>query len=326
MKIHFIEALEPDQEAYLTSLLDPGIILTNSGQDPELSDYEVLIGGRPSPEQLKASPNLRFLVIPYAGLPGTTRKLMLDFPQIAVHNLHHNAVPTAEMALSLMFAAAKFLVPYDQALRKNDWTPRYLTPSPVMLLKDKNILILGYGKIGQHIAKVCSALEMKILAIRRNQIPDENDVKIYPSQSLHELLPRCDVLMISLPLTTQTRDLINQKELELLPQHSILVNVGRGPVVNQKALYEALKNGQIRAAGLDVWYSYPSDEETRSNTPPSDFPFYELENIVMSPHRAGAGGSDDVEKLRMEHLAALLNAAARRENIIPGKVDILEGY
>ena len=325
MIVHFIDELDPEHQAYLCSLLEEGISLTNFRENPNQQDYEILIGGRPTADQLKVSQRLRMLVIPYAGLPGTTQKLMLEFPHIAVHNLHHNAVPTAEMALSLMFAAAKFLVPYDQKLRKNDWTPRYLSPSPVMLLKGKTILLLGYGQIGRHIAGVCTALGMEVLAIRRNQSQEINGVKTYSPSSLPEILPRCDVLMISLPLTANTRDMINQKELQLLPQHSILVNVGRGPVVNQKALYEALKSGQIRAAGLDVWYNYPFEEETRSNTPPADFPFYELENVVMSPHRAGAGGSEDVEKLRMEHLAALINAAARGEDI-PGKVDIHEGY
>ena len=325
MNVHFIKKLEIEQWALLEPLLAPSIRITDGPQAYNPAVCDILIGGGPNLEQIKASPELRMLVIPYAGLPGTTRKLMLDFPQIAVHNLHHNAVPTAEMALALMFAAAKFLLPYDQALRKNDWTPRYASPNPVMLLKDKTILILGYGKIGQHIARVCSALEMKILALRRNNNREKMDVKTYPPQALHELLPKTDVLMVTLPLTLQTRDLISSPELELLPQHSILINVGRGPVVNQKSLYQALTSGQIRAAGLDVWYSYPQEEETRTNTPPSDYPFQKLDNIVMSPHRAGAGGSTDVEKMRMEHLAALLNAAARGEEV-PGKVDINEGY
>jgi len=95
------------------------------------------------------------------------------------------------------------------------------------------------------------------------------------------------------------------------------------PISNPGALYFALRTGQLRAAGLDVWYNYPASLEERESTPPADFPFHDLDNVVMSPHRGG--GSDQTEVLRMTHLAACLNAAARGEPI-PNQVDLVAGY
>jgi len=103
----------------------------------------------------------------------------------------------------------------------------------------------------------------------------------------------------------------------------VLVNVGRGSIVDSAALYHSLKDGHLRGAGLDVWYNYPPDPESRPNTPPANFPFHELENVVMSPHRGG--GSEDSDTLRMIHLAELLNFAAHGE-ALPNRVDLQTGY
>jgi phosphoglycerate dehydrogenase-like enzyme len=264
------------------------------------------------------------LIIPWAGLPVETGSLLAEFPEIAVHNLHHNAQPVAEMALTLLLSAAKSIVPFDQALRRGDWRPRY-RPSPTQLLANKTALILGYGAIGRQTAGQCKAIGMRVLATRRNpaQRPDGPADEVHPSSALSELLPEANALLICLPHTPETDGLISQKELALLPQGAILVNVGRGPIVDQSALYIALQNGHLHAAGLDVWYNYPADEASRSHTLPADFPFQELDNVVMSPHRAGSTG--ETNALRMAHLADLLNAAAAGESL-PNRIDLAAGY
>jgi phosphoglycerate dehydrogenase-like enzyme len=166
---------------------------------------------------------------------------------------------------------------------------------------------------------------MQVMATRRHPAasPGAAPDEIQPPDVLHRLLPRADVLVICLPHTPETDALIGKEELALLPPGAVLVNVGRGPIVDEAALYNALREGTLYAAGLDVWYNYPSDEAARSHTRPSAYAFYELDNVVMSPHRAG--GSRETEKQRMEHLTALLNAAARGESM-PNKVDLEAGY
>jgi phosphoglycerate dehydrogenase-like enzyme len=309
----------------LQSRLIPEICLTIGPDLPKPATFEILVGGRPTRQHLLASPNLRLLVIPYAGLPEVTRQLLHDFPHLAVHNLHHNASLTAEMALALLLAAAKFILPCDQALRRNDWRLRY-QPPPALSLHGKTALILGFGHVGQRIGRACAALGMHIIALRRDPgRPTLVDypVEIHGPEALVGLLPQADVLLIALPATPQTEGLLGAAELSLLPPGAVLVNVGRGPIVDQHALYQALKDRRLRAAGLDVWYHYPSSQAEWQNTPPADVPFHELDNVVLSPHRAG--GSSETESLRMEHLAELLNVAARGEPP-PNPVDLAAGY
>jgi phosphoglycerate dehydrogenase-like enzyme len=165
---------------------------------------------------------------------------------------------------------------------------------------------------------------MRVLATRRNPEKLVNaPAEVHPSSNLHRLLPEANILIICLPLTNETRGLIGEDEINLLPDKAIVVNVGRGPVLDQYTLYQALKSGKLHSAGLDVWYNYPPNEASRSNTLPADVPFHELDNIVMSPHRGG--GSAEIELRRMAHLADFLNLAAAGKPL-PNQVSLEKGY
>ena len=318
---------QPPAAEYLDQLrqrLAPAVHLTIGQDRPTPPDTNILIAGRPTRGQLTASPVLHTALIPWAGLPPETRLLLTDFPNIAVHNLHHNAQPVAEMLLTLLLNAAKLIVPFDRLLRKGDWTPRY-QPSPAVLLTGKTALILGYGAIGRQTAAYCKALGMRVLATRRRPSPVSAGLadEVQPASELTRLLPQANALLICLPHTPETDGLIGRQQLDLLPEKAILVNVGRGPIVDEPALFAALQSGRLHSAGLDVWYKYPTDEASRSHTPPAEYPFHELDNVVMSPHRAGA--TADSNTLRMRHLATLLNAAAA-EKALPNRVDVAAGY
>lgn len=250
---------------------------------------------------------------------------MLAYPGVAVHNLHHNATPVAELALMLLLAAAKFALRYDSALRANDWRIRYDRPGPSILLDGRTAVILGYGAIGRRLAGLCRALGMRVLATRRNcsAAYDDGVATIHPPADLPRLLPQSNALLICLPHTAETNGLIGAAELDRLPHKSILVNIGRAQIVDEAALYAALKSGRLHAAGLDVWYSYPPDEAGRANHSPSAYPFNELDNVIMSPHRGGA--ADETARLRMTALAEFLNAAAAGQPLA-NRVDLAVGY
>ncbi len=327
LSVHLQQPLRTaEATAELHRRLDAGVRLTVGPELPMPATYRILVAGRPERHELTASPHLQALIVPWAGIPESTLRLMREFPQVAVHNLHHNALPVAEFALALLLAAAKRLVPMDQALRQHDWRPRY-EPNPSLLLEGKTALILGYGAIGRKLAAVCRGLGMEVIAIRRQAAakgPEQpSGVRVAPLQDLQHLLPQADVLLICLPHTPETEGLIGAQELALLPTEAVLVNIGRGPIVDEAALYHALRDGRLHAAGLDVWYNYPGDAEARAHTPPSAYPFHQLSNVVLSPHRAG--GSTETERLRVIHLARLLNAAARGEPL-PNRVDLEAGY
>jgi len=324
LSVHYLYPPKAEFLDYLRERLDSSIVLTTGDQGPVPTSTEILISGRPKPEHLDGCPDLRTVIIPWSGLPDATRELMLGYPEISVHNLHHNAAPAAELAFALLLAAAKFIVPLDRSLRANDWRPRY-KPNPSPLLKGKTALILGYGAIGRRLARLCRAMDMRVLAVKRRPDTESDDLvdEIYTLDSLPRLLPRSHVLLLCLPHTPETEGVIGPQELDALPHGAVLVNIGRGPVVDEAALFESLKNGHLSAAGLDVWYNYPSSEEERAQTPPSSYQFHELDNVVLSPHRGGA--TMETNTLRMDGLTILLNAAVMGKPI-PNQVDVNAGY
>lgn len=326
LHVHIAHPPPDDAIHFLEDDLEPGVEIT-CGPENAAPTAEVLVSGRPSREQLEACPDLRVLVIPYAGIPTKTRNLLLaEFPALEVYNLHHNAAAAAELAVSLLLAAAKAIVPADRAFRRHDWRSRY-DGTPTVILEGKTALVLGLGAIGTRIAAVCRALGMDVHAVRRRpDLPHPPYVTVHQLDALQAiLLSRADALLIALPLTPETESLIGARELKLLRPSSVLVNVARGAIVDEEALYRAVSERRIAAAGIDVWYRYPSIPEERENTPPSRFPFHELDNVVMSPHRGGAYRMEELEEQRMRDLAVTLNAIVRGEPI-PHRVDVHAGY
>lgn len=324
LRVHFSHLLPDETCQYLEKMLDPNIVLTYGPQLSACVEYSILVNGRPSPEELTASPYLKTLIIPFAGIPEATRVMLLELPSLRVHNLHYNAPATAEMAMALLLAAAKCIVPIDRAFRKSDWSARY-ERNPSILLEGQSTLVLGHGAIGQRVGRSCLALGMRVLAIRQSIHEKEvvEGVEVFPPHELEALLPHANTLIICLPDTPETRGMINAKRLSLLPSNAILVNVARATIVDEEALFQALHDRKLFAAGLDVWYQYPRNELERGQKKPSRFPFHELDNVVMSPHRAADW--DRSEHVRMEHLAQLLNCAARGEPM-PNQVDPMRGY
>lgn len=320
-----VHILDPDADE-LVGLMEPllteDIAVTSGAIADNSSGYDILISGVPAEADISHSDRLHTLIIPWSGLPTSTRKLILQYPHIAVHNIHHNAPVVAEMAFALMLAAMKKIVPLDRDLRKDNWSGRYAPPQS-RLLAGKTVLILGYGAIGRLIAKQIAGFDARIMGIRRTKGHSvDEDVEVHGPDDLRQLLPQADVLFVTLPHTEDSRGLIGAGELALLPDAAVIVNVARGPVIDEEALYEALRTGRI-SAGLDVWYCYPDSDESRANTAPSEFPFGRLDNVVMTPHLAGH--ALETERLRAEALAMLLNAAARGETL-PNRVDLERGY
>jgi len=323
LSVFFPQALQPHFSKLLRSALLDGITI-HEGSMPE-EGYDILVEGEPSAAMVASNPRLQSVVIPYAGIPETTRTLLLQFPAIQVYNLHHNATAVAEYTLALLLAAVKQIIPLHNALIRGDWSLRYY-PSSSGMLHGGHVLILGYGAIGRAVAHLLEPFGVSISAIRKNtsSVEKEGSVQVHPLGDLPALLPQTDFLIVTLPLTPETRGLISTAEFALLPNRAILVNVGRGDVVDQHALYAALRSKRIAGAAIDVWYNYPEHLDDRSHTLPADEPFQELDNIIMSPHKAGGLAVDEVERERMLALADLLNAI--KQNTPPPAIDLHAGY
>lgn len=321
---------QPDPRPIPPSLLarlDDCVDLTVGTEPVDDADYEVLIGVSPPDEVFAASPSLTTFLIPQAGFTASAQNVLKGHSGLAVHNLHHNAAACAETAVGLMLACAKFTCTADKDLRKGNWSTRY-SAVPQMVLSGRTVVILGYGSIGRAVAPVCLALAMNVIGVRReppssDSATIERGVRVVGSDQLLDVLLGADVLIMALPDTPATRDLVGESELDQLPNHAIVVNVGRAQQINERALYDRLTSGQLGAAGIDVWPIEPTIEQRDLVTMPSTLAFHTLDNVVLSPHKAGWLPHDD--EARHEAIAAALNAMARGEDL-PNRVDISAGY
>ena len=299
MRIHWIS------EPTVTPRIPEGAQLS-VGPVPD-RDVQVLVSGRPSDEALARC--TQALVIPYAGLPARTREQLLKRPDLAVYAQHHNAEAVAEMSVALLLAAARCVVPMDRALRSHDWRARYAS-DPSVELRGKTAVLLGYGAINRRVEPVLHALGLS------TEIVDSRTA----SEKLDSLLQGAAAVMCAVPSTPATKGMLDARRLGLLADQCVVVNVGRADLIEQEPFYEALKHGRIRA-GLDVWYRYPKTPDTP--TPPGDFPFEALDNVVLSPHRSGHG--EHVERARTEHLERTLTALIEGREPT-GRVDVERGY
>lgn len=316
----FYPSANAETAARLTAGLPAAVELFAEEASPER--YEILISGRPTEEQLDVE-GLRAVLIPFAGVPPGTQERLASRRHLALHNLHHNAVPTAELAVTLLLAAAKGIVTEDRRLRRADWTARY-SGGPALNLAGAPALVVGFGAIGREIARRLVGLGMEVTATRRTATGREGSegVIVVPAADLATELGRAQALILAAPLTSETRHLIGRAELARLPDGAAIVNVGRGELIEERALYEHLRAGR-GTAGLDVWYRYPTSTEMRTNCLPSRYPFHELDNVVMTPHRAGHIVS--TEHVRNEHLIRSIRAYCE-DGALLHAVDLDRGY
>ena len=285
------------------------------------NDIDVLILAYPTEEKLMISPYLKYLVIPFVGIPESTKKLMQTYPQIKVLNIHHNSRVVAENVMAFLQAGIKYLIPADRAFRKNDWSIRYYN-NPSSLLYKKRILICGYGHIGKLLEAFLLPYEVEIAKIKRSGI--NHEAGIYSLADLKRIIGDYDVVINLLPATPETTNIFNEETFKAMESSSFFINVGRASTVEEEALFTALKEKQISGAALDVWYNYPLSEEERSNTPPANYPFNTLDNVIMSPHRAGGLGMEENEIFRVEELTKLLKKIVDNPDL-PG-LDLEVGY
>jgi len=280
---------------------------------------EVLVAGNPD-ETLLDGAELRRVIVPWAGIAGALRERAGARPHLTVHNSHYNGAMVAQHALALLLACSNRIVSADRLMRRGDWgndeDERYLG----VQLAGKVALLLGYGSIGQALRPLLEALGMEVRAYRRRPEPDA-DIRQYGEEQLHEALADADAVLVSLPHTPATSGLLGEEELALLKPTAVVVNVGRGPLIDERALYQALAEERIMGAGIDVWYRYPK-EGVRTGVFPSEYPFHELPNVVMSPHR----GNDvlDWPLAAAEDVVKTLTVLAQGEE--RNVVDLRSGY
>ncbi|MFE2038674.1 2-hydroxyacid dehydrogenase [Streptomyces scopuliridis] len=229
-------------------------------------------------------PGFGFLQITAAG----TDHVALDgLPtSVTVANAYGHGRSIAEHVLMVTLATRRHLLWRDAELRQGRWRTRMTDPTAPLFatLPGTVVGIIGLGHIGRAIARLSRAVGMRPIGVRRSaRHRDTTDPDLEWTDgmaALDELIDASDVLVVACPLTDETRGLIDAARLRRLGAAGTLVNVGRGAVVDEAALYTALRDGTIASAALDVW----TTQATSGTAPPSPHPFTELDNVIVTPH------------------------------------------
>ena len=195
---------------------------------------------------------------------------------IKVVNSPTGATPSvAELTIAHMLALARHLPRADRTMRSGEWAKKQLKGSE---LKGKKLGLIGCGNIGKEVGRRAVAFDMNIFYYSRSQKPSFEKECGARYATLDELLTISDYVALHVPIAEETRHLIGKRELSIMKNHAYLVNCARGGVVDEEALYEALKNGDIAGAALDVY----------EQEPPGKTRLAELDNVVMTPHLGAA--------------------------------------
>ncbi|HXG41262.1 MAG TPA: D-2-hydroxyacid dehydrogenase [Dehalococcoidia bacterium] len=246
-----------------------------------LGEAEVLLSSPIVPPDLpQLAPRLRWLQLTSAGVDRLLESPVLRSGITVTTASGIHAVPIGEYVLGAMLALAKGFPQAMAAQRERAWRP-YLPDE----LHGKTVAIVGLGAIGREVARLAKALGMRVLACRRScqepqeRPPDAPEVDLLlPPSHLPQLLAEADYLVLAVPLTPETRGLIGRQELASMRQGACLINVARGPVVDEDALVEALRSGHLGGAVLDVFSQEPL---------PADSDLWGLPNVLLTPHISG---------------------------------------
>ncbi len=256
-------------------------------------DIDVMFGGFISEKLLHAAINLKFIQIPWAGIDNLDFRLLKKY-NITLCNSHSNAFVVAEHAVALMFDAAKKISYHDRLLRKGEWNrlkpdhKNEISPFSNIITKS-NVGIIGFGAVGGKIYHLLSGFSCSFYIFTKDITLSNNcfeNLNFFSTTELSEHLPELDFIFIAVPLTPETKGLVNRAFFEAMKQSAILINISRGDVIIEKDLFNALKQNEIGFAAIDTWYNYPTNESPIT-FPSKKFEFHSLNNLVLSPHRAG---------------------------------------
>lgn len=205
----------------------------------------------------------------------------------AVCNCFGHEQAIAEYVMSAILSRDIPLADADARLRKGDW--RYWAGAPERVhgeIAGKTIGLLGFGHIGKAIAARAKAFEMNVHVANRSAVPTSSLVdRSFTLDALGDFWGSADVIVVSVPLTEETKGIVGPAAFAAMRPHAVVMNVGRGPTIDEQALYDALKAERIGGAVIDTWYRYPSAGD--SGPLPSNLPFHELSNVLMTPHMSG---------------------------------------
>jgi len=251
-------------------------------------DADVFLGHNISKTMMDSAGKLKLIQLMGAGIDKFDLGL-LEGRRVALCNSVSNTPYVAEYAVSLLLSLVKAIPIHDRSMREGKWFKPKMgaDDSPYLsnTLLGKTVGILGFGNVGSGIANLLKGFGtlFMVYAKERKAVPRSIRVR---SSSLKKLLSESDFIFVTLPLTRDTVNLISSREFGIMKTGAYIVNVSRGPIVNEKSLYDALRSRRIAGAAIDVWYDDVYADGDRKY-PSKNYPFHTLDNIILSPYRAG---------------------------------------
>jgi phosphoglycerate dehydrogenase-like enzyme len=237
--------------------------------------------------------HLRWIHSRWAGLDSLLFPELVNSDVVLTNGKGVFSQSLGEFALTAILYFAKDI----PRMRRNQMA-RAWAPFDVEMIAGKVLGVVGYGDIGRAAATRAHAMGMQILATKRHPplVPDPFVEKYYRTTELHEMLARCDYIVAAAPLTDETRHMISDAEFAAMKSTAVVINVGRGAVIDEEAMVRALNEKRIRGAGLDVFEREPLPKESA---------LYGMENVLLSPHCADniAGWTDDAMQFFLEQYA-----------------------
>lgn len=263
-------------------------IATHKSLTDEMISKAEIIFGWPSQDELKKAKNLKWLQLPSAGADGYTDPDMYLNKDIILTNssgVYGRAI--AEHVLAMILSFNRNLQEYTLLKQEKRW-------SNILKVRDfygSTVGIIGFGDIGNEVAIRAKALGARVLVVKRrpSEMPDYID-ELYLTEDIDIVLIKSDYIVLALPATVKTRGIISRERLGIMKPDSFLVNIGRGELIDQEALIEALRDKRIGGAGLDVTTPEPL---------PEDNPLWELPNVIITQHSSGISNENDSKRVNI---------------------------
>lgn len=254
--------------------------------------------------------NLKLIQLPGAGLDEINFSCIPK--NISICNVYEHEIPISEFVITGMLNWVSKFIAINESLKKGKWYGSFLFGPRHNELYGKTIGIVGYGKIGKEVWKRCKSFGMKLIACNKSKKKIEGFNFTNPMEDIAELYKVSDFILLSLPLNSDTKHLIDLSSFKLMKKNAFIINVSRGKIINEDDLYIALKKKIISGALIDTWNKYPTN-----NTDvfyPSKLKFHQLNNIYMSSH--ASAWTEQLKPRRNKIIASNLNRLAGGKKLL----------
>ncbi|MFC0558246.1 D-2-hydroxyacid dehydrogenase [Halalkalibacter alkalisediminis] len=289
------------------------------GRDPSkwekhLNEAEIIVGWKKEVSDLvlQKESSLKWLQTWSAGVNNLPLNELhsRDIQLTSANGVHAN--PISETIFALMLGLTRKIHTYV----KNQQTKTWHHANMKLEIHGKTIGIIGVGSIGKETAKIAKAFGMHVLGIRHSGAPVEQVDEMFTTDQLNSLLPKCDYVVVTLPLTSETQHLFGAEQFSLMKSTAYFINIGRGELVVEQDLIHALLEQQIAGAGLDVFTTEPLPEEN---------PLWTMENVIVTPHTSGSTEHYDKRVIEDIFIPNLKKYIAK-EPLSINVVDYKKGY